>query len=90
MKNVPTMKQAGYESLDVESLYFFLAPTGTPLAIVNRLNKEINNAQKDQTVIKRLGLQGVFPRGGDVNETTQAIRSDIARWDKAIKDAPKQ
>jgi tripartite-type tricarboxylate transporter receptor subunit TctC len=90
MKNVPTMKQAGYESLDVESLYFFLAPAGTSLAIVNRLNREINNAQKDQTVIKRLGLQGVFPSGGDVNETTQAIRNDISRWDKAIKAAQKQ
>ena len=89
MKNVPTMKQAGYESLDVESLYFFLAPTGTPPEIITRLNKEINNAQKDQTVIKRLGLQGVFPRGGDVGETTQAIKNDISRWDAAIKAAPK-
>ena len=90
LNNVPTMKQAGYEMLDVESTYFFLAPAGTPPAIVERLNSEINNAQKDQPVLDKLKSQGVLPRGGTVDAAVQVIRTELASWAKVIKVIPER
>lgn len=89
LKSVPTMRQAGYDALDVESAYFFMAPTGTPPAVIQRLNREVNAAQKDQVVLDKLKSQGVFPRSGTVDETTALVRSELGAWSRIVKPAAK-
>jgi tripartite-type tricarboxylate transporter receptor subunit TctC len=85
LKNVPTMREAGYESLDVESSYFLLAPAGTSSTIIQRLNLEVNAAQKDQAVLDKLKSQGVLPRSGTPEDAAKLIRTELVRWSKLVK-----
>ena len=88
LKNVVTMRQAGFEALGAESTYYFLAPAETPAAIVDRLNKAINRAQDDPAVVAKLKTQGVSTYKGSADDTTRAIKAELAKWGRVIRPAP--
>ena len=42
--DVPTLNEGGFKDLDGSTIFGFFAPAGTPAAIVNRFNAEVNKA----------------------------------------------
>ena len=48
--DVPTMIEAGLKDFDISAWYMVLAPRGTPPAVVQKLNAEINKAMQDPEV----------------------------------------
>src|SRR6185295_9924889 len=54
MPDVPTLQELGYKGFDVSSWYALLAPRGTPSAVVNRLNEELNRALAKPEVRERI------------------------------------
>jgi tripartite-type tricarboxylate transporter receptor subunit TctC len=80
MKDVPTMKEAGFSALDLESVYFVLAPIGTPKPIIERLNMEISKAEKDQSIKQKLISLGVFPLSGTVDESQLILTQEFKEW----------
>ena len=62
-----------------------LAPRGTPPAIVQKLNAEINKAMQDPEVRDRLGSQGVDFVGGTPDEAQKFMRYEIERWARVAK-----
>ena len=78
------------ESRDVlggSGWFGFVAPGGTPVAIVKRFNEEINNALKSPEVIERLSKAYAFAEGGTPEEFTKFLSEEGARWTKLVKDA---
>ena len=67
--------------------YALFAPTGTPAAIVNRLNAETAKVLKDADIQKRFGDQGLEPTVMTPQELDRYTRNDSARWSKLIKAA---
>ncbi|MGH6671468.1 MAG: Bug family tripartite tricarboxylate transporter substrate binding protein [Xanthobacteraceae bacterium] len=63
------------------------APAGTPPAIIDTLNEQVNAALADKTIRARLEAIGVVVRGGTPAEFGQFIASETAKWTKVIKDA---
>ena len=51
------MIEAGLKDFDISAWYMVLAPRGTPPAVVQKLNAEINKAMQDPEVRERLGSQ---------------------------------
>lgn len=84
--DVPTLSEVGLKGFDADTVFGFYAPTGTPAAIVTRLNSEINKILSTQAVKDRIaGL------GGEVAPMTPAefgakAHEDTARFGKLIKD----
>ncbi|MBH2009656.1 MAG: tripartite tricarboxylate transporter substrate binding protein [Xanthomonadaceae bacterium] len=84
--DVPTLSEVGLKGFDADTVFGFYAPTGTPVAIVTRLNSEINKILATQAVKDRVaGL------GGEVAPMTPAefgakAHEDTARFGKLIKD----
>ncbi|WP_232290755.1 Bug family tripartite tricarboxylate transporter substrate binding protein [Polaromonas naphthalenivorans] len=84
--DVPTLSEVGLKGFDADTVFGFYAPTGTPVAIVTRLNSEINKILATQAVKDRVaGL------GGEVAPMTPAefgakAHEDTARFSKLIKD----
>jgi tripartite-type tricarboxylate transporter receptor subunit TctC len=87
MPNVPTTKEAGVEGLVVDIWYGILAPSGTPPAVVTRLNTEINKALASPDLKDRLLAVGVQPLGTSPEQFGTYIRSEAVRFAKVIKDA---
>lgn len=86
--NVPTLAESGFGDVVGGSGWFgFVAPAGTPPAIVRRFNEEINKALKAPDVIDRLQKAYAFAEGGTPEEFTKFLNDEGARWTKLVKDA---
>jgi tripartite-type tricarboxylate transporter receptor subunit TctC len=87
LPNVPTADEQGLKGFDANTNGGFLAPAGTPKAIVNKLNAEINAALKLPDVKAKLEAAGIDIQGGTPQEYAALIKSDLAKWNKVIKEA---
>ncbi|HKW37901.1 MAG TPA: tripartite tricarboxylate transporter substrate binding protein [Burkholderiales bacterium] len=88
LPEVPTMQEAGIKGFDISQWQGFLAPAGTPRAIVERLNAETVRAMHAPDVRERIAVQG----GNEIvtgtpEEFAALIRSDLRAYAKLIKDA---
>jgi tripartite-type tricarboxylate transporter receptor subunit TctC len=87
LPDLPTADEQGLKGYDANTNGGFLAPAGTPRAIVTRLNAEINAALKLPDVRARLEAAGIDIQGGSPQDYAALIRSDLAKWNKVIRDA---
>ena len=87
LPNVPTAKEGGVDNLVVDIWYGILAPSGTPPAIVTRLNSEIGKALASPDLRDRLLKVGVQPTANTPEQFSSFIRSEAVRFEKVIKDA---
>jgi tripartite-type tricarboxylate transporter receptor subunit TctC len=88
LPGVPTLAESGFGDVVGGSGWFgFVAPAGTPPAIVRRFNEEMNKALKSPDVIERLQKAYAFAEGGTPEEFTKFLNDEGARWTKLVKDA---
>lgn len=87
MPDIPTTREAGIDNYVVDIWYGILAPSGTPTAIIGRLNTEINKALAAPDLKDRLLTVGVQPLGNSPEQFAAFIRSEAVRFAKVIKDA---
>lgn len=87
LPTVPTMAEAGVANFEAEQWQAVFAPAGTPQAIVQRLNVEINRILRDREVIAHLDELGVRIVGGTSRELAEFQKTDIAKWEKVAKGA---
>lgn len=83
--DAPTVNETvpGYTS---GGWFGYIAPAGTPTAIVQRLNTAINTAMKQPEVIERLGSAGLIVVTESPAYFDNVIRSDYAKYGKLVKD----
>jgi tripartite-type tricarboxylate transporter receptor subunit TctC len=62
-------------------------PAGTPAAIVERLNAELNKVIASPDVRARLAQQGAEPLGGTPAQYAAYIQSESVKWSAVIKSA---
>lgn len=87
LPDVPTADEQGLKGYDANTNGGFLAPAGTPKAIIARLNAEINAALKLPDVRAKLESAGIEIKGGTPQDYAALIQSDLAKWGKVIKEA---
>lgn len=87
LPDVPTLAEAGVPGYDVPVIIGVAAPAGTPTAIVDRLNKEIN------AILERPDVQEAWAKADSKTlsmspqQFRQALEAEIARWGRVIKEA---
>ena len=64
-----------------------MARSGTPPAVIARLNAAVNRALKTEKVRESLAKIGVDVAGGTPEEFGLRVRAETVRWTKVIKDA---
>jgi tripartite-type tricarboxylate transporter receptor subunit TctC len=87
LPEVPTMAEAGISDLESDTLTGIVAPIGTSPDIVNRWNAEIVKMVADPAIKKRLGELGFEPVANKPAEFGARIKTEIAKWDKVVRDA---
>lgn len=87
LPDVPTLAEVGYPGATVTTVNGVYAPTGTPRAIIDRLNAEVNKAMKRPEIRERFVGQGLVPLGGTAAELTEYLKTSVERWTKVVKDA---
>jgi tripartite-type tricarboxylate transporter receptor subunit TctC len=90
LPQTPTVGESGYKGFDAITWWGFLAPTGTPKDIIERLNTEFNKALQAPDLRKRLADGGADPLGGTPAQFAELIRNDIVTWGKTVKESGAQ
>ena len=85
--DIPTIVESGGPLIESSSWVMFMAPAGTPKAIVARLGDEVGKAMKDEALRKRLADQAVIPVGATPAETVKFLQSEVEKWEKVITKA---
>jgi tripartite-type tricarboxylate transporter receptor subunit TctC len=81
---IPTIAESGYPGFEVNNWYSVMAPADTPLAIIARLNTEINAILATPEVKERIVALGAEPTGGTPEQFGQQLRSEMAGWAKVF------
>ncbi len=87
MPELPTIAEAGVPGFEAMTWHGVLTTGGTPPAIGNKLNAEINRILQLPDVRERLGSPGAEIVGGTPQEFAAHIKREIPKWAKVIKDA---
>lgn len=85
MPEVPTMKEAGVEGVEVPLWFGLLAPAATPREIVRALAADVARAAQAPDTRKRLFEQGAEPVGSTPEEFDRLLREDVARWAEVVR-----
>jgi len=86
--NVPAAIESGVlPGYDVTTWYGVFAPKGTPPAIIEKLNKVLNDSIQEEEVQKRLVAVGVIVKGSTADEFGKFLASEFTRWDKVREAA---
>ncbi|MGQ0509114.1 MAG: Bug family tripartite tricarboxylate transporter substrate binding protein [Betaproteobacteria bacterium] len=72
---------------ELSSWYGMMAPAGTSKAIVQRLYQEVAAAVKKPDVVEWMKQNGLDPVASTPEEHAAYIRSETAKWAKALRDA---
>jgi tripartite-type tricarboxylate transporter receptor subunit TctC len=86
LPDIPTVAEflPGYEAM---SWYGIGVPRNTPTDIVDKLNKEINNALADPAIQAKLADLGVTGFAGSPADFSKFLTEEIQKWGKVVKFA---
>ena len=85
LPELPTIAEAGVPGFEASTWHGVLVPAGTPVAIVERLNVEINRVLQRADARDRLAALGAEIVGGSAKEFADHIQREIPKWAKVIK-----
>jgi tripartite-type tricarboxylate transporter receptor subunit TctC len=85
--DVPTVAESGLPGFEFNSWFAMMAPAGTPKPILQFLSAEIDKALKDPEVRDKLIALGLTPRGTTPDQLGTAMRAQLSRYGKLIKQA---
>ena len=86
LPDVPTIAEAGpVKSYEASSWFGLLAPHGTPVDVVNRLQQETAKALASPVLKERLMAQGAVPSGNTPAEFAKLIDAETAKWAQVVK-----
>lgn len=87
LPDVPTIAEAGVPGYESDTWVGLVAPAKTPVAIVERLNREIRKAFALPDVIDNLAQQAIYAQTSTSAEFEKLITEDVKRWAAVIKNA---
>ncbi|OZI32089.1 ABC transporter substrate-binding protein [Bordetella genomosp. 10] len=85
LPDVPTIREAGYPALEMETWGGVVGPANMPPAIVERLNREINAVLADPAVIKKHEHLGAEVAPASIAAFKQMLEADRSRWGEVIR-----
>jgi tripartite-type tricarboxylate transporter receptor subunit TctC len=83
--DIPTVSEQGVAKYEAVIWLGLMAPAGTPEAIVNRLNTEVNKIINSADVKTAWAKQGAVPMSMTAPAFTKYVAEDVAKWATIVK-----
>jgi tripartite-type tricarboxylate transporter receptor subunit TctC len=90
MPDIPTLAESGVKGLEgfeADQWYGLVAPAGTPVEIVRKLNQAINDSLSAPELVARLKSEGASASPASPQVFGQLIQSEIKRWRPVVRSA---
>ena len=85
MPEVPTMKEAGVDDVEVPVWYALLGPSALPREVVKTLGDATARAAKAPDLAQKLVEQGAEPVGNSPDEFAKLLRAEVTRWAEVVR-----
>lgn len=86
LPDLPTIAEAGpVKGFDASSWFGLLAPAGTPMGIVDRIQQESAKAMQTPALKERLLAQGAIPGGQLPAAFAKFIAAETTKWAQVVK-----
>lgn len=82
--DVPTIAEQGFPDFEVTGWFAIFAPKGTPEAIIQRLNTEINRVMQGDAIRERFVGDGLVPVSGPPSMLSERIALENRVWGAVI------
>ena len=87
MPELPTIAESGYPGFEATSWFGIVAPAGTPMAIIAKVQQDALRILALPDMKARLAPLALEPAGTSPEELAVIIKADVAKWTKLIKEA---
>jgi len=84
LPDVPTIAEAGIPGFENTGWFGFMAPAGTPKAIIDKIYADTAKVLADQEVKDRLTQLGMSPVGNSPADFAKEIAVEYERWGKVV------
>jgi tripartite-type tricarboxylate transporter receptor subunit TctC len=84
LKNLPTITESGYPEVQSLAWNGLFAPAGTPAAVVEKINNDVNAALAESRVRELLLKQGLMPGGGTPADFKRLVEEEGQKWGPLI------
>jgi len=85
--DIPTVAESGLPGFDSWNWFGIFGPAGTPKAVVDRVNAEVNKLLADPAIKDRFAQLGFESTGGTPTEFASVVQSEAQKWSKVIRDS---
>jgi tripartite-type tricarboxylate transporter receptor subunit TctC len=86
LPDVPTFEEAGFKGMVLDAWYGAFVPSGTPDAVIARLNAEMNKAAADHATRDSLLQTATEAVGGTPEQFAAVVREDGAKYARLAKE----
>lgn len=86
LPDVPTLTEVGFKGFEVEMWNGLAAPAGTPVAVIEKINRDVAEVVTRQDVRDQLRVFGFEMVGSSPQEMAEAIRKDSAKYRPLIRE----
>lgn len=84
--NLPTLDELGYKGFDADTFFGLYAPAGTPPAVIERVNREVNKILATEAIQARIVDVGGEAAPMTPTEFGQRALADAVRFGKLIRE----
>jgi tripartite-type tricarboxylate transporter receptor subunit TctC len=85
LPDLPAVAESGIPGFDVTTWHGWLAPKGTPPAIVNRLSAGLARFVRQPEAMEKLAADGGEPVAGTPAQTAAFFTTEVVRWKKLVQ-----
>ncbi|MFT8246164.1 Bug family tripartite tricarboxylate transporter substrate binding protein [Roseomonas sp. BN140053] len=86
LAEVPTLAEAGYSGATNTIIYGLYGPAGLAPELVSRINAGVNEWLARPQTRQAILAQGLNPTGGPQGDFAAAVRSELDRWARVVRD----
>lgn len=87
LPNLPTMAEAGLPGAQIDFWWGLLAPRGTPAAVIQKLNQDLNWVLAQEDIREILARDAAMTTPGTPEAFRKVIDFELTRWSKLVKEA---
>ncbi|WP_426959169.1 tripartite tricarboxylate transporter substrate binding protein [Muricoccus radiodurans] len=85
LPEVPTVAESGFPDFEALTWFALMAPPGTPAAVTERMNAEVNRALAAPEMRARLDAMGFLPAAMDRAGYGAYLRAEVAKWAEVVR-----
>ena len=86
LPEIPTLQEAGFNGLVLETWYGAFVPAATPPAIITRINVEMGKALADAATRKSMFETATEPVGGSADQFARVVQADSEKYERLAKE----